>query len=95
MKLRSASREVAFQQATYVKASSKNISEFTPEFFDESSRAWKANKIEVTKGIFKYKKEEASTPRRSARLLTASVQVKETPGVVSGLRRSARLATNS
>ena len=82
MKLRSASKDVVFEQAVYVKTSSKNISEFTPEFFDESSKAWRSNKIEVAKGIYTYKK--VVEPRRSARLM----EQKEKP---SEVRRSPRL----
>jgi len=30
--------------------------EFTPEFFDDASKAWRANKIRVAEGCFKYRK---------------------------------------
>lgn len=32
------------------------ISEFTHEFFEESSRSWKANKVRCGVGMYKYKK---------------------------------------
>ena len=30
--------------------------EFTTEFFDDASKAWRANKIRVAEGCFKYRK---------------------------------------
>jgi len=30
--------------------------EFTPEFFDEASRAWRANKVRIAEGCFRYKR---------------------------------------
>lgn len=31
-------------------------SEFTPAFFDSASQAWRANKLQVGEGAFKYKR---------------------------------------
>jgi hypothetical protein len=82
MRLRSADKEVQFQQAVYTPSWPKAVQEFTPKFFEESSKAWKSNKIEVAKGIYKYKKVEE--PRRSTRLM----EQQEKP---SEVRRSPRL----
>lgn len=35
--------------------SSPGIAEFTPEFFDDASRAWRANKTRLSSGAFSYK----------------------------------------
>lgn len=32
------------------------MSEFTQEFFEESSRLWKANKVRIGEGMYRYKK---------------------------------------
>jgi hypothetical protein len=37
------------------------IAEFTPEFFDTSSMAWRANKVRLTEGTFRYKRNAFST----------------------------------
>jgi hypothetical protein len=90
MKLRSQTvleDQVRVQQAVYKPSWPKAVQEFTPEFFDDSSNAWRANKVEVAKGIYKYKKEvkEIVGPvRKSPRL-----QKHET---VENLRRSPRFA---
>jgi hypothetical protein len=34
----------------------QGISEFTQEFFEASSKAWKANKVRVGQAMYKYKK---------------------------------------
>lgn len=54
------------------------IEEFTPAFFDASSAAWRANKIPIGEGSFRYKRdafivseprsEPQSVRRKSARL---------------------------
>jgi hypothetical protein len=61
----------------YVPTPSTNIKEFTPQFFKESSEAWRANKIALLNGMYKYKK---ATP----------VPVKEEKEIVQ-VRRSPRL----
>ncbi len=68
MRLRSADKQPVFQQAVYTPSWPKAVQEFTPEFFDESSRAWRSNKIEIVKGSYKYKKEEVVEPRKSPRI---------------------------
>ncbi len=93
MKLRSQTvleDQVRVQQAVYKPSWPKAVQEFTPEFFDESSKAWKANKIEVAKGIYKYKKEVKETVepvRKSPRLVQ-----KQKNEVLETLRRSPRFA---
>lgn len=77
MKLRSGTvleKDVQFQQAVYKPSWPKAVQEFTPQFFDQSSKAWRENKVEVIKGIYKYKKEkrqqdmqEVTEVRRSPR----------------------------
>lgn len=32
------------------------ITEFTPDFFDEASKAWRANKISIGEGSYRYKR---------------------------------------
>lgn len=44
------------------------IEEFTPEFFDESSAAWRANKISTGEGMFKYKKGAFKEEKPKAKL---------------------------
>jgi hypothetical protein len=77
MKLRSGTvleKDVQFQQAVYKPSWPKAVQEFTPQFFDQSSKAWRENKVEVVKGSYKYKKEkrqrdiqEVTEVRRSPR----------------------------
>jgi len=43
--------------------------EFTPQFFDEASKAWKANKVRIGEGHYRYKKnafpsEKPSLPKK-------------------------------
>lgn len=57
------------------------IEEFTPEFFDEASAAWRANKIPIGEGSFKYKpgafKPKAQLPKeRSGYQTRLSVKIK-------------------
>ena len=59
--------------------------EFTPEFFDEASRAWRANKIRIGEGHYKYK--------RNAFPVTNTVTVKKE--LVKGPRRSPRLSSQT
>lgn len=56
----------------------KSVEEFTPEFFDQASAAWTANKIRGANATYKYKS-NAFVPEKS------TIQEK-------GLRRSTRLA---
>ena len=47
------------------------IAEFTPQFFDESSKAWMANKEKYGQNMYRYKRaafQEPIHPRRSERL---------------------------
>lgn len=97
MKLRSGAIVSASQQM-------KNIEEFTPQFFDDSSKAWKANKQSIGNGMYKYKKSawtvyddagliervisDVVVPRRSQRLLDQAKQVQD----IQTVRRSSRLA---
>ena len=77
MKLRSQTvldNQVRYQRIISKLPTPKSVEEFTSEFFDESSKAWKANKIEVLKGIYKYKNEQVVEPmqqplRKSPRLI--------------------------
>jgi|LakMenEpi03Aug12_release.lakeMendotaPanAssembly.Ray.scaffolds.fasta_scaffold1212495_2 hypothetical protein len=96
MKLRSQTvldNQVRYQRIVSKLPSPKSVEEFTSDFFDESSKAWKANKIEVVKGIYKYKKmqkeqvvEQVQQPlRKSPRLLE-----KQKQEVVQTPRRSPR-----
>lgn len=85
MKLRSADKQPVFQQAVYTPSWPKSVQEFSPAFFDESSHAWRKNKIEVVKGSYKYKKEEVVEPRKSPRI--AEQQKRK---AVETLRRSPR-----
>ncbi len=92
MKLRSQTvldNQVRYQRIVSKLPSPKSVEEFTSDFFDESSKAWKANKIEVLKGIYKYKKmqkEQVQQPlRKSPRLLE-----KQKQEVVQTPRRSPR-----
>lgn len=57
------------------------IAEFTPEFFDEASRAWRLNKLVKPEGTFRYKRNAFSKPKEHA-----VRPVKKVP-----LRRSVRL----
>lgn len=93
MKLRSQRGEPVFQQAVRVNTPSKNISEFTPEFFDESSKAWRSNKKEVTKGIYTYKDDVPL--RRSQRVVEKEKEKVKAVVETQYVRRSARLATKS
>jgi hypothetical protein len=63
------------------------ISEFTAEFFDEASAAWRANKRRVGEGMFKYVR-----PRR---VVVAPKPKKLPPILVSipPLRRSPRFSS--
>ena len=54
--------------------------EFTPKFFDEASKAWRANKIRVAEGCFRYKRNAFKEvkpmvleikPRRSPRFISS------------------------
>lgn len=61
------------------------ITEFTPDFFDTSSAAWRANKVPIGEGSFRYKKDAfteaaaAAAPRRSARLVAAAAAATAQP----------------
>jgi len=95
MKLRSGTIVSASQQM-------KNIEEFTSKFFDDSSKAWKANKHSIGNGMYKYKKSawtvcddtdlikkvvsDGVVPRRSQRIMDKKVDE------VQPVRRSLRLA---
>ena len=41
--------------------------EFTPEFFDDASKAWRANKIRVAEGCFKYRKNAFTVKKTKAK----------------------------
>lgn len=48
------------------------VAEFTPQFFDDSSKAWLANKEKYGQNMYRYKRgafQEPVAPRRSKRLL--------------------------
>jgi hypothetical protein len=49
----------------------KMIAEFTQKFFEESSKAWLANKEKYGQNMYRYKREafQEPLPRRSKRLL--------------------------
>jgi hypothetical protein len=57
--------------------------EFTPQFFDEASKAWRANKVRIGES-FRYK--------RNAFPVTVKKEVKEP---VKGPRRSPRLSSQT
>jgi hypothetical protein len=56
--------------------------EFTPEFFDDASKAWRANKIRVAEGCFRYRKNAFTVKKTMAK---AKPEIK--------LRRSPRFTT--
>jgi hypothetical protein len=56
----------------------KSTEEFTPEFFDQASKAWNANKIRCANATYKYKP-NAFAPEKNTIVETS-------------LRRSSRLA---
>jgi hypothetical protein len=59
----------------YVPTPSTNIKEFTPQFFKEASEAWKANKIALLNGMYRYKnssEKKGVELRRSPRLAEKS-----------------------
>lgn len=54
------------------------VAEFTQKFFDESSKAWLANKEKYGQNMYRYKREAFQeplpVPRRSKRLLEREMQ---------------------
>jgi hypothetical protein len=82
MKLRSGTILPALQQFVYTPTPSKNIQEFTPQFFDDASKAWRKNKVETGQGMYKYKNVVENIVRRSPRVAPQPME----------LRRSERLA---
>ena len=67
------------------------MSQFTSDFFDKSSQAWRANKRAVGQGYFRYTRNAFPSPRRSERL-QAHEEVAAPVPVPAAPRRSARLA---
>lgn len=63
------------------------IDEFTSEFFDASSKAWRANKVPIGEGSFRYKR-NAFPPEKPAQTMAKKV---EKEPMKPRLRRSARL----
>jgi hypothetical protein len=61
--------------------------EFTPQFFDEASKAWKANKVRVGEGHYRYKK-NAFVKEKPVLLEKPSLQKKLEP------RRSPRFTAS-
>ena len=61
--------------------------EFTPQFFDDASKAWKANKVRIGEGHYRYKKNAFA----SEKPLKAQVQVQVQ---VQGPRRSPRFISS-
>lgn len=57
--------------------------EFTPQFFDDASKAWKANKVRIGEGHYRYKKNAFASEK--------PVQVK---AQVQGPRRSPRFISS-
>ena len=51
----------------YSLLTSKSKMEFTPEFFDDASKAWRANKIRVAEGCFKYRKNAFTVKKTKAK----------------------------
>jgi hypothetical protein len=41
--------------------------EFTPEFFDDASKAWRTNKIRIAEGCFKYRKNAFTVKKTNAK----------------------------
>ena len=61
--------------------------EFTPQFFDDASKAWKANKVRIGEGHYRYKKNAFASEK--------PVQVKAQAQVqVQGPRRSPRFISS-
>ena len=71
----------------YSLLNSKSKMEFTPEFFDNSSKAWRANKIRIAEGCFKYRK-NAFTVKKEVK---TKKKAKAKPEIK--LRRSPRFTT--
>lgn len=61
--------------------------EFTPQFFDDASKAWKANKVRIGEGHYRYKKNAFASEKPVQ--VKAQVQVQ-----VQGPRRSPRFISS-
>ena len=82
--------------------STRSTSQFSSQFFEQSSQAWRANKRNVGQGYFRYARNAFPSPaadvvplRRSTRnvdLESTNVSVSVSVSVAPVLRRSARLA---
>ena len=73
--------------------STRSTSQFTSDFFDKSSQAWRANKRSVGQGYFHYKRNAFPSPRRSERLQTYEEAAAPAPLAAATVpRRSSRLA---
>jgi hypothetical protein len=59
--------------------------EFTPEFFDDASKAWRANKIRIAEGCFKYRKNAFTVKKEVKKKTKTKPEIK--------LRRSPRFTT--
>jgi hypothetical protein len=62
--------------------------EFTPEFFDQASKAWRANKVRVAEGCFRYKRNAFSKEAKPVVLEKKPVALETKP------RRSPRFAVS-
>jgi hypothetical protein len=51
--------------------------EFTAQFFEEASTAWRANKIALENGMFKYKKNEETS------FVPNAINLHEVPGLIN------------
>ena len=74
------------------------VAEFTAEFFDQSSAAWRANKRHVGDGMFKYVRPRKVVPQKVVpqkvvpqKVLPQKKKVKACPKQVVLPRRSPRL----
>ena len=61
--------------------------EFTPQFFDDASKAWKANKVRVGEGHYRYKRNAFASEKPAQ--VKAQVQVQ-----IQGPRRSPRFISS-
>ena len=63
--------------------------EFTPQFFDDASKAWKANKVRIGEGHYRYKKNAFASEKPVKVKAQVQVQVQ-----VQGPRRSPRFISS-